>query len=165
MNLIRIKLGVNSIVSSSVEEDDLDESTLNQCVEFFHLDRVFFAVNLKPVLKELRKVELLNNPFERLESVKASVDLLVNELTILSLGKRNQTDTNDVLTVTSENLIPLIAFVLLRSSLVNLKSAVYYVDNFSFASSLSHVASNSYLAELTYFMTSFKASLAFIENS
>ena len=154
ISLIRIKLGLDS------EDEEIDEKTIEECVEYFHLEKGFFRVNLKPVLKELRKLELLNNPFERTEAIKACVDLLVNELTILSMGKNSR----DVFTVTSENLIPMMAFILVRSSLSHIKSIVFFIDNFSFSCS-SQSATNSYLAELSYFMTTFKAAIAFIEDS
>lgn len=157
MNLVRIKLGLDS--AAPLSDEPLDESTVNECVRFFNLEPIYFSVGLRAVSKELRKIEMLNNPLEKLESLKASVDLLVNELTKLSM-----TATTSIM-VTSENLIPLMAFVLIRSNLVYLKSIVYYVDCFSFSSVLPHVNSNNFIAELAYFMTTLKAAISFIENT
>jgi hypothetical protein len=160
INLIRIKLNVEA---GNDTEEKMDESTIEQCVEYFKLDKIYFSVNLRPVLKETKKLELLNNPFERLELIKTTIDLLINELTILSIGKNNDTQ----LVITSEILIPMMAFILVKSKLNYLKSIVYFVEKFSFSSQTNSYPSlnNSYLGELDYFMTTFKASICFIEES
>lgn len=163
MNLLRIKLSIDP--DAGPDESMLDESSIDQCVEFFRLERIYFGVNVRAVIKELRKCEMLNNPFERIESVKVSVDLLVSELTKLSMTNSAGGEKQETIMVTSENLIPLMAYVLLCSNLNHLKSAVFYVDNFNFSSMLPQTSSNSYLAELTYFMTTLKAAITFIEDA
>ncbi|RNA39302.1 telomerase-binding EST1A-like [Brachionus plicatilis] len=135
------------------------------CAHFFQLEKELFQINFKSVLKEVKKLAYLNNPFEKQQCLRISVDLLGNEMTILSQknGKSN-------FVLTSEILIPLMAFILLLTDIKCFKS----IFNFSSQAKESGLLAKfkchksysiTYLDELSYFMTTFKAALNLIENS
>lgn len=141
------------------------------CKDFFQLGKEFFDLNFTNVLKEIKKIAYLNNPFERQQCLRVSVDLLANEMTMLTMRH----DKNNFV-LTSEVLIPLLAFILLLTEINCFKSIVYFIEKFSFSSQAKDSGlldrfkchksySVTYLDELNYFTTTFKAALAFIENS
>jgi len=134
------------------------------CTRFFNLNSKYFLINTQPVLREFKRLSLLNNPFERLECIKTSVELLTNELTLLHSQEPHAAST----VITSEVLIPLIAFILISSNIGCFKSVCYFIDRFQFSArpnshSSSHISAR--LDELAFFMTSFKAAVQFIETS
>lgn len=149
-----------------------NKKSIDLCKSFFQLNDEYFRIDFKIVLKELNKIALLNNPFERLQCIRVTIDLLSNEMTVLSL--KEEKITNFV--ITSEVLIPLLAFILLLTNINCFKSIIYFIDTFSFSSQVNDSDLNlnvsnhksqslSYLAELNYFMTTFKAAVQFIEDS
>lgn len=152
-----------------LEVDDSDR--IDVWSEHLHLDRAYFRINFKPVLKEMNKLSMLNNAFESLMCIKTCIDLLTTELTI-SLLKQKSTSSppprqSTPLVVTSESLIPLLAFVIMRSSLECFKSIVYFVDTFCLSLQPSHstnVSNSILVSELSFFMTSFKAAIQLIES-
>jgi hypothetical protein len=137
------------------------------CADFFKIEKKYFLINIKSILKELKRLPLLNNPYEKLDCLKTSVDLLNNEFTI-SFKKRNSNDTAQLVTVTSELLIPLMAFILLNSRINCFKSIEYFMEKFQFSmspSSYSNSHTSTVLYELSFFMITFKAALQLIETS
>jgi hypothetical protein len=142
---------------------------------YFQLEKKYFSINLKPVLKEIKRVPLLNNPYEKLECIKTTTDLLNNELTISLMNNNSNSGTesspsgnNSSVMITSDILIPLFAFILIKSNISCFRSIIFFIDtfHFSFQSSAHSTSHNStLLAELSFFMTTFKASVQFIEAS
>lgn len=141
------------------------------CKNFFQLSKEYFDLNFKNVLKEIKKIAYLNNPFERQQCLRVSVDLLANEMTMLTMKH----DKNNFV-LTSEVLIPLLAFTLLLTEINCFKSIVYFIEKFSFSSQAKDSGlldqfkchksySVTYLDELNYFTTTFKAAIKFIENN
>lgn len=154
-----------------LEDFDKSEKWILLCKDFFQIDKKFFEIDFKSVLKEIKKIAYLNNPFERQQCLRVSVDLLANEMTKLSM---KHVKNNFVLT--SENLIPLLALVLLLSDINCFKSIVYFIDRFNLSAQAKDSGlldkfkchksfSITYLDELAYFLTTFKAALSLIENS
>ena len=122
-------------------------------------------------MREFKRLSLLNNPFEKLECIKTSLELVTNELTILSSQSDKKTvdsPDNQSTIITSDILIPLLGFILIRSNINCFKSICYLIDNFQF-SAQANTFSNSHcstrLDELAFFMTTFKAAIQFIETS
>ena len=140
------------------------------CSEFFKIEKKYFLINTKSILKELKRLPLLNNPYEKLDCLKTSVDLLNNEFTI-SFKKTNSNSPNDsvqIVTITSELLIPLMAFILLNSNINCFKSIEYFMEKFQFSmspNSYSNSHTSTVLYELSFFMITFKAALQLIETS
>ncbi|CAF0718997.1 unnamed protein product [Brachionus calyciflorus] len=167
-NFLRIKLCLDHFGKNKNKSIDL-------CKNFFQLNENFFEINFKNILKELNRIALLNNPIERLQCIRVTIDLLSNEMTILSL-KHSEGEKMTNFVITSEVLIPLLSFILLLTNINCFKSIVYFIDKFNFSSQINESGlieeisnhksqSNTYLAELSYFMTTFKAAIQFIENS
>lgn len=155
---------------------NLTAETIDLCSRFFHIETKYFLINTQPVLREFKRLSLLNNPFEKLECIKSSVELVTNELTILSSQPKDPTkhtsqdnDGKEESTIiTSEILIPLISFILIRSNINCFKSICYFIDTFQFSSrpnSFSNSHCSTRLGELAFFMTTFKAAIQFIETS
>jgi hypothetical protein len=137
------------------------------CADFFKTDKKYFLINTKSILKEIKRLPLLNNPYEKLDCLKTSVDLLNNELTI-SFKKRISDAPNEGVQLTSELLIPLMAFILLKTEINCFKSIEYFMEKFQFSmspNSYSNSQSSTVLAELSFLMSTFKAALQFIETS
>ena len=137
---------------------------------------IFFFI----FLFTLFQITLLNNPFEKLECIKTSVELVTNELTILSTQKKSfkcikqkcahriNGDDESSLIITSDILIPLIAFILIRSNINCFKSILYFIHKFQFsaqANSFSNSHCSTKLDELPFYMTTFRAAIQFIETS
>ena len=138
----------------------LNEQTIMECSKFFNIDQKYFRLNTQPCLNELKRLSLFNIPFEKLDCIKMSIDLLTNELTISLANQKEQC------VITSEILIPLFAFVLIKSSLNCFKSIIYFIDKFQLSAKQSVKSFNSTsLDELAYFMATFRAAIQFIETS
>lgn len=138
----------------------LNDQTIMECSKFFNIDQKYFRLNTQPCLNELKRLSLFNIPFEKLDCIKMSIDLLTNELTISLANQKEQC------VITSEILIPLFAFVLIKSSLNCFKSIIYFIDKFQLSAKQSVKSFNSTsLDELAYFMATFRAAIQFIETS
>lgn len=139
--------------------DDNSKESVGLCSEYFGLDETFFMLNLKLILKEIKKISLLNNPFERLESIRTIIDLVTNELTITSIKEKKESN----FVITSDILIPLLAYILLKSNINCFKSIIYFIEMFNFSSQEPY--NSTFIAELNFFMATFKAAVQLIENS
>jgi hypothetical protein len=148
--------------------DGEQKKLILQWASFFQVDKAFFSINFKPILKEVKKLAMLNNPFQSMSCIKTCIDLLTNELTVSQRNaERSAKSSSAACVVTSETLIPLLAFILIRSNMECFKSIVYFIDVFNFTSQPSPYtnACNSILiSELNFFMTSFKAAIQVIEH-
>lgn len=138
----------------------LSDESLELCKRFFNIESKYFRLNTQPALTELKRLSLLNVPYEKLECIKSSIDLLTNSLTILLTSLKEQC------VITSDLLIPLVAFILIEASLNCLHSIIYFLDKFQLSSKqcVKSINSNK-LDELTYLMTTLKAAVEFIETS
>lgn len=156
LNVKCLKLASHLKLESSVDEFG------PLCADYFKVERAHFAINTKSILRELKRLPFLNNPHEKLECIKTSVDLMNNELSVASKKK----DTS--VQLTSDLLIPLMAFVLLKSNIDCFKSIEFFLDNFQFSmspDSYSKSHMSTMLAELSFFLTTFKAAVQLIEAS
>ena len=152
----------------------LTNETIELCAKFFRIEKKYFLINIQPVLGEFKRLSLLNNPFEKIECIKTSVDLVTNELAILSSTHKSKEKTAKASNetgqsiITSDTLIPLISFILLRSNINCFKSICFFIDKFQFSAqsnkySVSHCSTR--LDELAFLMTTFKVAIQFIEAS
>jgi hypothetical protein len=149
--------------------DGQQKKRILQWANFFQVDKLFFCINFKPILKEVKKLAMLNNPFQSMNCIKTCIDLLSNEL---SVSQRNAEklaakSSSTSCVVTSETLIPLLAFILVRSNMECLKSIVYFIDVFNFTSqpsSYTNACNSILISELSFFMVSFKAAIQVIEH-
>lgn len=154
---------------------NLNNETIELCSRFFRIESKYFLINTKSVLREFKRLSLLNNPFEKVECIKNTVELVTNELTILSSKKKSSKNkqtsdgkSDDSIIITSDILIPLIAFILINSNINCFKSICYFIDNFQFScqpNSFSSACSSTKLGEFAFFMTTFKAAIQLIETS
>ena len=157
-------------LKASLRLDSADATVYSpRCADFFKLDQKYFQINTKSILKEMNRLPFMNNPFEKLECIKTSVDLLNNELTISSKNRTNDSSQAPLSTqLTSDLLIPLIAFILLKSNINCFKSIVFFIDTYQFSmqpDSFTSSHTSTVLAELSFFMTTFKAAVQLIETS
>lgn len=146
---LRIHLGL--------EDSENNEEWFSKCANFFHIDQKYFRLNYFLVLKEIKRLEMLNNPFEKLEAIKTTIDMLTNEITLFDEENNNE--------ITADLLIPLMSFILVKSSITCLQSLIVFIEMFAFSSQPSQHsnANNSQvLTELGYFFTTFRASVQYI---
>jgi hypothetical protein len=134
--------------------------------EFYQIDKRYLNLNFNSISNEIKRVALLNNPFEKLECIKTCTDLLSNELTISSV-KCNDSQKNENLVINTDTLMPLMAFLLVKSNINCLTSIIYYIElfHFSFQPSKHSTSHNStYLAELAFLFTTFRAAVQLIQS-
>jgi hypothetical protein len=146
------------------------QECLKTCSNYFQLDVDYFRINCKPIMREFSRLALMNNPFEKLECIKTSVDLLTNEINLLfTREKQNEEKSNTSSNVvTTELLIPLLSFIIIKTEIDCLQSIIYFIENFHFSyrhSSFSNSFNSAYLAELNFFFVTFKAAVQSIESS
>ena len=126
-------------------------------------------INYSTILNEIKRLSMLNNPYEKLLCIKNTIDLLNNELTISMLASMTESKSQvETAVITSDLLIPLIAFILIKSGLNCLQSIMYFIETFGFCaqpSNHSNSCSSSIITELIYFLTTFKAAIQFILTS
>lgn len=137
-----------------------NDESFELCSKFFNINKNYFRINQQPIQSEIKNLSLVNVPFEKLECIKKTIDSITNELTILLAFHREQAF------ITSEILIPLLAFILIKSNINCVYSIIYFVEKFQLSSyqNLKFINSTR-LEELAYFMTTFRAAIQFIETS
>jgi hypothetical protein len=143
--------------------------SIESCSNYFQIDRRYFMINYSTILIEIKRLSMLNNPFEKLQCIKNTIDLLNNELTISMLASMTESKSQlEASVITSDLLIPLIAFILIKSDINCLQSIMYFIETFGFCaqpSDHSNSCSSSVITELIYFLTTFKAAIQFILTS
>jgi hypothetical protein len=150
------------------------EATLVACSLFFQIDRSYFSINFGPILRELNKSTLHNNPFERLQCFKTTIDLLTNELTLSVNKNDNQSDAGPI---TGDILVPLVAFLFINGSnmkssdggMDNLMSNINFIELFHFCGRQTDNHNDSYvnsslILELNFLFTTIRASIELIQQ-
>jgi hypothetical protein len=146
-------------------------NSIRLCAEYFQIDKKYFLLSYSNISSELNRLALLNNPFEKLQCIKASIDLINSELTLFSMtNSHTEQDDQDEESqinkaISSDLLVPLIAFILVKSNINCLQSIIYFVEEFGFSSQVSKhskSSSSSMLTELAFFLTTFKAAIQVI---
>jgi hypothetical protein len=149
-----------------LNEEHFDSTDL--CSSYFQIDRKYFRINYSTILNEIKRLSMLNNPFEKLKCIKNTIDLLNNELTLSMLASMTDSKSQvEAAVITSDLLIPLIAFILIKSGINCLQSIMYFIETFGFStqpSDYSNSCSSAVITELIYFLTTFKAAIQFINN-
>jgi hypothetical protein len=173
---IRKKLQIDN---SNHEETVNSSSKLDLLSAYFNIDHTYFRINSKPILNELKKLSMLNSTLEIMICIRTSIDLLTNELTIFLLKLSNEakkTKSSNIINniqITSETLLPILAYLILKSDLDCFKSIIYFLDSFNFSSHQSEQQSNAsfgntsnsiLISELNFFITSFKGAIQIIEK-
>ncbi len=156
-NYLKLKSSIDNFKSPMIITDE----SANLCSKFFNIEQKYFRLNTQPILTEIKRLPLLNVPYEKLECIKTVIDLLSNELTITLASQKEQA------VITSEILIPLVAFILIKSGLNCLYSIVFFIEKFQLSAQQTLRAVNSMggLDELAYFVVTFRTAIQFIESS
>jgi hypothetical protein len=147
--------------------DNSNEFDTVKVAEFYQIDKRYLKLNFNLISNEIKRVALLNNPFEKLECIKTCTDLLSNELTISLIKSSDKNEKNENLIINTDTLMPLMAFLLVKSNINCLASIIYYIElfHFSFQPSKYSTSHNStYLAELAFLFTTFKAAVQLIQS-
>ena len=154
---------------NSLKLNDERYDSIELCTNYFQIDRKYFMINYSTILNEIKRLSMLNNPYEKLLCIKNTIDLLNNELTISTLASMTESKSQvETAVITSDLLIPLIAFILIKSGLNCLQSIMYFIETFGFCaqpSNHSNSCSSSVITELIFFLTTFKAAIQFILTS
>jgi hypothetical protein len=166
------ELAIATVIDTKNSKSVAKHDCLRACSKYFQLDADYFRINCKPIIRELSRLALMNNPFEKLECIKTSVDLLTNEVNILFTATLNKSEEKNVTpgsnVITTELLIPLLSFIIIKTEIDCLQSIVYFIENFHFSyrqSSFSNSFNSAHLAELNFFFVTFKAAIQLIESS
>jgi hypothetical protein len=118
-------------------------------------------------ISEIKKIHLLKTVYEKLICMKTFIDLISTELTLYykSNDSYNNLKENE-LQLTSDQLLPLTCYVIIKSKLSLLYSLVYFTEKFNLTS--IYASSNSiYLSttnELSFIFSTFKAAVGLIET-
>jgi hypothetical protein len=164
------------IKSLNYEKDEILNFKLNQL--FNHIDNDTFLSNYLKIHKkylidynlsisEIKKIHLLKTVYEKLICMKTFIDLISTELTLYykSNDSYNNLKENE-LQLTSDQLLPLTCYVIIKSKLSLLYSLVYFTEKFNLTS--IYASSNSiYLSttnELSFIFSTFKAAVGLIET-
>ena len=132
---------------------------------FFQINPAYFQLNSALVLKELRRVEMLNTPFEKLECLKHTIELITSELALSAKNNKSYAAAATTSPLTSDTLVPLLAFVLVKSQLKSLHAIMLFVEMFHFSAQLAALTNSTVLAELSFFLTSFRAAVQLVEEA
>ncbi|CAG0919912.1 unnamed protein product [Notodromas monacha] len=118
-----------------------DKLLLDRATEFCKLRitadqlgaRIEFSVPLPAAVVELASLDCLKNPMEKLQAMRNSVDLVIAEVkrTIVEAMSNSTTELDfKSPIVTTSDLLPLVAVVLIKAKPLHLASNSYYSQNF-----------------------------------
>jgi len=118
-------------------------------------------------VNEIKKIHFLKTVYEKLICMKTCVEMISTELTLYYKSNDSDLKGNLELQLTSDQLLPLTCYIIIKSKLNLLFSLIYFTEKFNLTS--IYASSNSiYLSntnELSFIFSTFKAAVGLIENS
>ena len=149
--------------------------TAPSAAALFAVEESYFRVNVTRVLRELNKLAMLNNPFEQCACIKASLDLLQTEFTLIDMQNAQTAAAAapaDATVLSSDVLLPLTAYLLVRSEITCLHAVVYFIEHFHFTlkeddddhhGRMQFSACRALLAESSFLVATFRAAVQLVE--
>jgi hypothetical protein len=156
------------IVDTHKDEDQLIDYKIGQLKKltkssmekYLKLDRKYF-IEFKQALAELAKMDKLQSAYEKLYCMKTCNDYVSSELVLYHKNQANGNDPSSELKLTSDELLPLTCYILIKTDFNNYASLLYYLENFNFTFSCPafesiNASSNN---EFSFVLSTFKAAV------
>lgn len=164
------------IIDLNNDKDNFINFKLNQIYNNISNDNVtsyYLKLNKKYLIdyslsiNEIRKIHLLKTVFEKLNCMKTCIDLISTELSLYyKKNESNNQISENELVLTSDELLPLTCYIIIKAKLNLLYSLIFFTERFNFTA-IFGLSNSLYLSstnELAFIFSTFKAAIGLIEH-
>lgn len=140
------------ILNEKIEFYRKTNANLNAFISKLNIDSKLL-IDYKMSIRELEKIDSFNTTFEKLNCLKCTFDMINTELLLFY---KKHDFANDLM-ITSDILLPLICFIILKSKLNGLYSLVYFIEIFNL-----RARNSDSIDEYSFAFATFKAAVNLI---
>ena len=157
------------VIELNSEKDNFIHYKLNQIcnikMSYFLKLNEKYLINYNLSIQEITKIHLFKTVFEKLICMKTCIELISTELNLYYNAKNDTLEKNQ-LNLTSDELLPLCCYVIIKAKLKFLYSLIFFTEKFNLSATYAmaneiHMHS---LNELSFVHSTFKAAICLIER-
>jgi hypothetical protein len=127
-----------------------------------------YLIDYNLSIKEISRIHLLKTAFEKLICMKTCLDLISTELLLFyKVNDHENTFNEHDFKLTSDELLPLTCYVIIKAKLSCLYSLIFFTEKFNLTTTYALNNSSLYLSslnELSFVLSTFKAATGLIEH-